>query len=186
MSCGDVVKGSKTTFILLSEIRNFILDFISPKISGCGTRRPFSCGRPGEALELCSGYPHCAHAGHFYNITEVFTFLQKENLLKNLSLYWPSLPDQNLLGPAFLAWCGVLLCLHLKNSWRKFGILWKNNFPFKSRVQGFGNFLLANFVAGCSVQATHFQAVCLWLTSTCLSKGVGCHWWKGAHPKSLQ
>ena len=29
--CRDVVKGSKTTFILLSEIRNFILDFISPK-----------------------------------------------------------------------------------------------------------------------------------------------------------
>ena len=32
MSCRDVVKVSKTTFILLSEIRNFILDFISPKL----------------------------------------------------------------------------------------------------------------------------------------------------------
>ena len=30
--CRDVVKGSKTTFILLSEIRNFIVDFISPKL----------------------------------------------------------------------------------------------------------------------------------------------------------
>ena len=71
MSCRDVVKGSKTTFILLSDIWDpeFYFRFYFTKIiSGCGTRRPFSCGRPGEALELCGGYPHCAHAGHFYDL----------------------------------------------------------------------------------------------------------------------
>ena len=36
--------------------------------------------------------------------------------------------DKNLLGPALLARCGVLLCLHLKNPWREF--LFYQNFDW--------------------------------------------------------
>ena len=66
-------KNYKGRLSLSSEGKRFVyqMDYISIIISGCGTRRSLSCGRAGEALKLCCGYPNCAYAGHLLSMSLV-------------------------------------------------------------------------------------------------------------------
>ena len=74
------------------------------------------------SFKLCNKHLHNAHAVFWERKTSPYSF----SFIAPKNIYVPFLylldfifPDKNLLGPTVLAWCGILLCIHLQNSWCK-------------------------------------------------------------------